>query len=251
VRLGVVALVLAALAAGQGSAAARLPYDVCAVTVSRGDFDGDGRRDSLYVYREVRGRNCDTFRAPPRVSILLGNGRAVLRRAIAGPIDAKSLSPCEPCAAGRALDLDGDGRDELVIGLGHGASDQWVGLFRLTPRGLRRVGLRGRPGFFTLTTAGSLAHDGAVGCRRLRSGGIELRQISGSLESRARVAYAVDRYRYDGHSLRLVGSSRGVLPEDRYLALKQRARRSPCGRVDAAVRIDEPRALLAALARPG
>ena len=147
----------------------------CGVTHVADDFDGDSARDVAVVYARPRaGDPCDddTTLGRYRVAVQLGSGARVERwMALGVPVDElKGRGPCYPdCAAFAAPDLDADGRAELALALGNGASQVMVGMYRVTASRIRRLAYAGGvPLVFTFF--GGMTQGGWVVCRTGRHG---------------------------------------------------------------------------------
>jgi hypothetical protein len=188
----------------------------CGFTEVRGDFDGDGLRDVALVYARPRpGRSCEFWEASAgrdRVAVQLASGAHFERWLTPGWVGDLETSLARPAdyAAFAAPDLDADGRSELALELGHGASEVRFGVFRVSERGLRRVGLASGAEL-DFTYYGSVAHGGDVVCRQSRDGAPLV------VQGRYGVGvFATDLaetvYRFDGRSFR-VEAARNRLPE--------------------------------------
>jgi hypothetical protein len=180
----------------------------CWFTEVRGDFDGDGARDVAIVYPRPRpGRSCGSYEASAgrdRVAVQLASGPRFERWLTPGlrPYDVKTSPICSPdCAAFAAPDLDADGRSELALEHGHGASESWFGVYRVSERGLRRLRLASGADL-DFTYFGSVAHGGDVVCRARRDGArlvVQGRYGAGVFAT----PLAETVYRFDGRSFRL------------------------------------------------
>jgi len=109
----------------------------CVQATTFGDFDGDGTTDEAELLELVSG------------PVSCRNGGEVTSHLLSQQIDVRfgsgqmlqqPFKDCQPCLAGggvfSATDLDGDGRDELAIDVGPGASLDDVGFYRVDPSGV-------------------------------------------------------------------------------------------------------------------
>lgn len=88
------------------------------VELASGDFDGDGRGELLAVVVEADDR-------PSMLAILKNTGEGYLARLL--------RSDTEHLLGAEALDVDGDGRLEILIYEGAGGPGAWVSILRWSP----------------------------------------------------------------------------------------------------------------------
>ena len=116
---------LAAVAAGTS----------CPASSGTGDLDGDGRLDAVIV---ASSPPCQEY-TDSRVAVVLADGFVSSQPLPAGAT-SKTGRPCSVgCAVFSIADLDSDGRAEVAIELGHGASQVQLGLYRWRGRRLARI----------------------------------------------------------------------------------------------------------------
>jgi hypothetical protein len=130
--------------ASRSSSSAGAAQGRCVKVGAQGDFDDDGTPDTVRLYDEVaQGQTCHQDMSHLlHLSAQFGSG---------GGFDIP-FSYCQGGACSRvlqAVDLDGDGRSELVIEVGPGAAIDSVELFRVSADGIipLRVAPPGDPGF--------------------------------------------------------------------------------------------------------
>ncbi len=184
------------------------------------DVDGDGVREPAVVWnRSGPHRRCDEQRPEARwhLTVWLGGG-----------VRAQRPLPCEPgpvfCRPG-AADLDGDGRDELIVDACCGAALGERRVYRLVGLELRAAVFAGeplaglRPGPLILRMAGDWITQDTFGCRRHPNGVLVIvvstaRRLGGSdrwLIQRARVRGEAGVFRVLG-SRRFRTEPRGGFP---------------------------------------
>ena len=109
----------------------------CVQATTSGDFDGDGTTDEAELVELVSGH------------VSCQNGGAVVSHLLSQQIDIRfgsgqmlqqPFKDCQPCLTGggvfSATDLAGDGRDELAIDVGPGASLDFVEFYRVDLNGV-------------------------------------------------------------------------------------------------------------------
>lgn len=178
----------------------------CGLSRARGDFDGDGRQDVASVYAAISpGARCDFDHA---------SGRFVLRVTLAtgatndlrlGTLPGNTQPPClELCLVLAAPDVNRDGRSEVAVELGQGASEVWFALLRLEKDGLEPFVVESREGvrLAEFRLFGSLGHGGDFVCRRAKSGAPLVVQSSYGLTARDQIHFSETVYAVDGSVLR-------------------------------------------------
>jgi hypothetical protein len=108
----------------------------CVRARTTGDFDGDGATDVAALVAPLPpGQNCNHF-VPRRVRLRVSFGSG-------DKLDQVLRCGQRPCVGGgvgepfAGTDLDGDGRSELVAGVGPGAAIAFVEFFRITRHAAR------------------------------------------------------------------------------------------------------------------
>jgi len=220
VRRGVVFLVLVSLALSSAPVAradvyvpAKATYRpslgwVCWPRRAMGDFDGNGRPDVVVMWDRVRPHGlCDEYQSKNRwhVALLLGGGGRVQR-----PLPCEGYVFCSPAAG----DLEGDGRDELIVDTCCGAIIAEYHVYRLggsrlaPPRVLPPSAARVRAGPLVLSiVSDSGTHDG-FGCRTHPGGVRVLVAYAGKRGRRGHWRFARARLRSQGGAFRVIGVRR-------------------------------------------
>jgi len=120
-----------------------------------GDFDCDGKADRLQLFA--------------RVGAPAGDANTLARLVLAtGAVHELPLDAVDESSSliGTA-DVNGDGCDDAIVSVGHGASTTWTS-FLVYDRGeLRRVEENGKPVMFLF--GGSVTHGNAIECRRTKA----------------------------------------------------------------------------------
>ncbi|TMK55709.1 MAG: hypothetical protein E6G54_09680 [Actinobacteria bacterium] len=109
----------------------------CVQATTSGDFDGDGTTDEAELVELVSGPvSCQnggevtSHLLPQQIDVHFGSGQML----------QQPFKDCQPCLTGggvfSATDLDGDGRDELAIDVGPGASLDDVEFYRVDLNGV-------------------------------------------------------------------------------------------------------------------
>lgn len=123
------------------------------LTVAGGDFDCDGRPDQLEFFKLT---GAATLALPTLARLTLATG-AVHELALEGDPNAGPLG---------ITDVNGDGCDDAIIVVGHGASTTWTSFLVYDGANLRRVEEDGVPVMFLF--GGSVRHGNAIECRRTK-----------------------------------------------------------------------------------
>jgi hypothetical protein len=170
-----------------------------------GDFDGDGREDTALVGRP----GCGTRHS---LVVVLGDGPRLRRWLDDSDLEGTwhEHGVCDPDCAVAAADLDGDGRDELLVTLWRGASQSGFGVFRAGRRGIRRIHLDDG-GNVVFQTGGSLCCVSYVVCRARPQATALVVQI-GAGHSDWAAYWSEDLYAFDGWSFRRLGKREGAEP---------------------------------------
>jgi hypothetical protein len=177
------------------------------VSIIRGGFDSDRRRDTAVVYSTRRG--CDTTnRRSWQLVVRLASGR-VLRRALGSDQPAfsgeRDLGCDSRCAVRAAPDFNRDGLHEIEVALQEGASQEQRGIYGLVGGELRR--LPGSPAGdrFSLSYGGGLTHGAYVVCR-LRGVRHLVVAVGWGIADKAHSAVREDIYRFEGLRFRLIAT---------------------------------------------
>jgi len=172
----------------------------CAVSRMVADFDADNVLDLALVY--PHSRTCDYWHTSGRyeLKVLFGTGRQ-LTRTLEG--DLSETGPvCDPlCQTFAAPDFDLDGRAELAILFGSGASQVWFGVYRIARGSVRqltvmRPGEERKPAEFRFF--GSVCCGSDVVCRRAADGAALVVQSSYG-QGIWNLSYGEDVYVFDGN----------------------------------------------------
>jgi hypothetical protein len=195
------AAALALAAATLGALAAAAPparAATCVGSRAHADLDGDGRDDLLTAYPA---RRACPYLWPWRLRVRFADGR-VLDQRLPHTLVVGEKSTC--CVLRGAEDLDGDGRDELAILLGEGASEWWFGVFRLAGRRIVPVpGGRERP--LRFYTGGSVTHGADTACRTRRDGTTVVVTTRYGWAGGGRYGHREETYAFDGSRFRRTG----------------------------------------------
>lgn len=133
---------------------------------ARGDFDCDGRPDLLEFFNASRPGTSAGLNAGKVARLTRGAG-GVLELAFDGenfgqlPFDDPGQSPLIGIA-----DVNGDGCDDAIVTVGHGASTVWTSFLVYDGNELRRVEEEGQPVMFLFS--GSVRHGNAIECRHTK-----------------------------------------------------------------------------------
>jgi hypothetical protein len=157
----------------------------CELTKGPGDFDGDGRRDTAFVYERRPRGGCPEMGIPNddphRLTVIFGS-RKRLDRPLAG---------CQfGCSVFAVPDLNQDGTDELAITVQEGASTVTFEVFaylegRFDPIELRPPGTRMQaPGPIHFSWYGSVTHQDFFRCRTSPAGDHLVVQITAGTDGR-------------------------------------------------------------------
>jgi hypothetical protein len=157
----------AAIWAPAPTAAPRLTFAVGGVIGSaQGDFDCDGHPDLLEFFNAAHPGTYAGVNAGKLARLTRSSG-GVLDLPFDGmpfdgmPLDAPGQSPLIGIA-----DVNGDGCDDAIVTVGHGASTIWTGFLVYDGDELRLVEEEGKPAIFLF--AGSVRHGNAIECRRTK-----------------------------------------------------------------------------------
>ena len=128
---------------------------------AQGDFDCDGRRDLLEFFNAPRPGTYASLNAGKLARLTLSAG-GVLELPFDGmPFDDPGQSPLIGIA-----DVNGDGCDDAIVTVGHGASTIWTSFLVYDGNELRLVEEEGKPVIFLFS--GSVRHGNAIECRRTK-----------------------------------------------------------------------------------
>jgi hypothetical protein len=128
---------------------------------AQGDFDCDGRPDLLEFFNAPRPGTYTSLGAGKLARLTLSAG-GVLELPFDGmPFDDPGQSPLIGIA-----DVNGDGCDDAIVTVGHGASTIWTSFLVYDGSELRLVEEEGTPVIFLFS--GSVRHGNAIECRRTK-----------------------------------------------------------------------------------
>jgi hypothetical protein len=127
------------------------------VASAQGDFDCDGHPDHLQFFARVGAATGD----PNMLARLVLATGAVSELALPTNDVNDSSSPLIGTA-----DVNGDGCDDAIVTVGHGASTTWTTFLVYDGTELRRVEEGGKPVMFLF--GGSVRHGNAIECRRTK-----------------------------------------------------------------------------------
>jgi hypothetical protein len=168
------------------------------LTVATGDFDCDGRPDQLEFFKLT---GAVTLALPTLARLTLANG-AVHELALAGEPNVGPLG---------ITDVNGDGCDDAIIVVGHGASTTWTSFLVYDGTDLRRVEEDGVPVMFLF--GGSVRHGNAIECRRTKDSPEIVARAVGDYTSAYAWDLVEDVHRWSTKSrLVLWSTTRGVIP---------------------------------------
>ena len=178
----------------------------CGLSQARGDLDGDGRQDAASVFAAISpGVPCDLDHVSGRFILRVELATGATSELRLDRLDADTQRPClELCVALAAPDVDRDGRREVAVELGQGASEVWFALFRLDADRIEPfvVRTRERSRLAEFRLFGSLGHGGDFVCRTAKSGAPLVVQSSYGLTARDQIAFRETVYAVDGSVLR-------------------------------------------------
>jgi hypothetical protein len=121
---------------------------------AQADFDCDGRTDQLEFFR----RSGVVPQEPNNLARLTLASGDIRELAVARSDDASPLIGI--------ADINGDGCDDAIVTVGHGASTTWTSFLVYDAGELRRVEENGKPVMFLF--GGSVRHGNAIECRRTK-----------------------------------------------------------------------------------
>jgi hypothetical protein len=186
----------------------------CVLSRTQGDFDGDGAVDVAIVHYPEPRTGCaqDPLAGPfpYHVAVRFGSGQEV---------DAVPDGCLTLCRGRTALDLDGDGRDELAVLVEQGASTSFISFFRVGPDGVGAIPVAppGAPGFdagapAVFALGGSVMHFDYLTCGEEEGGPVLVATATvlayPEMEYRTRDV----TFRFDGTALVPLRTGRRVIP---------------------------------------
>ena len=176
----------------------RIPAGSGCAFVVQGDLDGDRRPDLLFSYAALGAS---------------GRARSWFLRAVLASGRATSLEVPQPSqleVLGMA-DVNGDGRQEGLVQLDQGASTSFVGIYTLDGRRALVPVTEDGDGPLRFGLNGSVTHGDGGGCATGTDG--KPRLVIRSVERTNEGPYdaVVKTYTWDGTSVRLAGTERGVI----------------------------------------
>jgi hypothetical protein len=124
------------------------------IASAQADFDCDGRPDRLEFVARVG--------APPQDASTLA--RLVLATGAVHELALDASGDRSPLIG--IADVNGDGCDDAIVTVGHGASTTWTTFLVYDGTALRRVEEDGKPVMFLF--GGSVRHGNAIECRRIK-----------------------------------------------------------------------------------
>ncbi|OLC10668.1 MAG: hypothetical protein AUH39_01385 [Chloroflexi bacterium 13_1_40CM_67_9] len=128
---------------------------------AQGDFDCDGHPDLLEFFNAPRPGTYASLNAGKLARLTLSAG-GVLELPFDGmPFDDPGQTPLIGLA-----DVNGDGCDDAIVTVGHGASTIWTSFLVVDGNELRLVEEDGKQAIFLF--AGSVRHGNAIECRRTK-----------------------------------------------------------------------------------
>lgn len=128
---------------------------------ARGDFDCDGRPDLLEFFNSPRPGTYASLNGGKLARLTLSAGGVVELPFDGMPFDDPGHSPLIGIA-----DVNGDGCDDAIVTVGHGASTVWTSFLVYDGNELRLVEEEGRPVMFLF--GGTVSHGNAIECRRTK-----------------------------------------------------------------------------------
>lgn len=164
-----------ALAAAAGGTAPSTAGQACTSRVP-GDFDGDRRRDMAVV--STSGRSCDSTRGAWSLVVRLSSGER-LRIPLTRNLSVWTTR-CFPCRAFAAPDFNADGKAEIEVSVGRGASQEQVAVFEVGGGRIYRLRLFGSTAPFVLYYGASIRFGSDVVCRTSSAGARQVVQLSWS-----------------------------------------------------------------------
>lgn len=173
------------------------------LAAARGDFDCDGRPDQIEFF-QLAGNA--PLALPKLARLTLATG-AVHELALEGtPGDDAITNPLLGIA-----DVNGDGCDDAVVAVGHGASTTWTSFVVYDGADLQRVEENGAPVMFLL--GGSVRHGNAIECRRIKDAPEIVARAVSDYTSAYSWDLVEDVHRWSTKSrLVLWATTRGVIP---------------------------------------
>ena len=188
----------------------------CGLSLARGNFDGDGRRDVASVYAAISpGTPCDFDHVSGRFTLRLQLATGATSDLQLGTLSGNTQRPCtELCVAIAAPDVDQDGRSEVAVELGQGASEAWFALFRLGTDRIEPFVVQSRDGsrLAEFRLFGSLSHGGDFVCRTAKSGAPLVVQSSYGLTAQEKIVFGETVYAVDGSALRPLATHEEARP---------------------------------------
>jgi hypothetical protein len=130
------------------------------IASAQADFDCDGRPDLLEFFSAPGPGTYPSLQAGKLARLTLSAGTVVEL-----PFDGMPLDdPGSPLIG--VADVNGDGCDDAIVTVGHGASTVWTSFLVYADGALRRVEENGAPAMFLF--AGSVRHGNSIECRRTK-----------------------------------------------------------------------------------
>jgi len=128
---------------------------------AQADFDCDGHPDLLEFFNAPQPGNSVSVEAGKLARLTRSDGGVVELPFDGVPADDPAGNPLIGIA-----DVNGDGCDDAIVTVGHGASTVWTSFLVYADGALRRVEENGAPAMFLF--AGSVRHGNSIECRRTK-----------------------------------------------------------------------------------
>jgi len=175
----------------------RLPKPSACISRARGNFDGADSNEEFVVYA-VPCPGCSPKQGPEWRWRLYRAGKLLIDSSLS------AVLPVFEPAVLSASDVNGDGRDEALLRVEHGASTVFLTFVQVSASGLVAATVDGHVAMFA--TQGSVTHIGAIACLHNPPG---LEVYSMTAFPPASPSFIVVNYRWQGMKLVKVGERSG------------------------------------------